>query len=79
MYERERKREGRGALFSVLVDMTRLCVCEDTTTGSWRPPPDLASVGRSVSTLARSPVQTLDYISGVSRVSRQCRVDVIPE
>lgn len=44
------------------------------------PPPEVGghrltlrrSVGWSVSTLASSPVQTLDYISGVSRVSRWC-------
>lgn len=73
--ERNRPRddERRGALFSVCVHMTVCpCVRGDTTTGSWRPPPDLASVGRSDSTLASSPVQTLDYISGVSRVSHRC-------
>jgi len=39
-------REG-GALFSARVRTTTCrCVRGDTTTGSWRPPSDLASVGR---------------------------------
>jgi len=61
---RLRGREGGGALFSARVRTTTCpCVRGDTTTGSWRPPPDLAPVGRSVSTLPSSSVQTLDYIS----------------
>lgn len=43
-------------------------MCENTTTGSWRPPPDLAAVGRFQLRLA-APFNTRLY---VYRVSHEC-------
>lgn len=44
-------------------------MCENTTTGSWRPPPDLAAVGRFQLRLA-DPFNTRYRVPGVSTIFR---------